>query len=362
VSVRVRTVRLAVCLALIAVLAALAGCGGGSEESDDPGGSGGPQAVKGSADALDKPPVESPDDFVERFERFTGVPLKPVKGDLSGIRLEVPLEPSRFTRFGAYAMLWTRDDEARRKLLGSGSPDGDGIYWEGSGSSFTAVKPFGSRLVLRWIGRPQKQTTIEWDRLERAIEAAIGDDEDKLDPAERPCEEAEDPVSGEAGECAVNGIPMTFVDAGDELSTPALRARVLGVDTAARLSSKGLAPLVANGRFLLIAYRVVNEGSDPIRFVQPQLELDGQTLAESPEASFLLPRKGSLPLAPGATLEARAAFDLPASGSSEAGTLVLPAERNGSDDPSLKLHRGLIRLAGAPMGLPKAAGGPRASG
>ncbi len=342
------------------MLAALAFAGCGGDGNEGPGGSGGPGSPErsGGSDLADAAPAESPAEFVKQFERFTGIPLKPVEGDISGIRLEVPLKPSRFARFGAYALLWTRDEDSRKRLLGRGRPDGDGIYWQPAGNSFTAVKPFGPKLVLRWIGRPAKRTTVQWDRLERAVEAASGGKASVLEPAERPCSDVGlDPEEGDTGECSVRGIPRTFVDADDELSTPALEARVLGVESAAKLTSPGLAPLVPDGRFLIVAYRVVNTSSHPIRFLQPQLSVAGRTVPEYPEAAFLLPRSRELPLPPGGILEAHTAFDIPSSVSPEDGAFVLPVARNGSDDPSLELHQGLIRVSGAPTRLPK----PRAS-
>ena len=349
-------------MAILAAFAAFAvmGCGDGN---DGPGGSGGPGSSGRSngSDLPDAEPAESPAEFIKQFELFTGVPLKPVKGDVSGIRLELPLKPSRFARFGAYALIWTRDDGRRKALLGRGRPDGDGIYWQPAGTSFTAVKPFGSRLILRWIGRPAKRTTAQWDRLERALEAASQGKASVLEPAERPCDDAGlDPLEGDSGECSVKGIPVTFVDADEELSTPALEARVLGVGTTGKLSSPGLAPLVPDGRFLIVAYRVVNTSPHPIRFLQPQLRSAGKTLPEYPEAAFLLPRSRALPLPPGATLEARTAFDIPSSMDPRAGTFVVPGARNGRDDPSLELHQGLIRLSKAPTRLPKPRGSSQA--
>lgn len=339
------------------------GCGGDGDGDGGPDGSGGPGG-SGKSRGSNSParePAESPADFVEQFERFTGVPLRPAKGDISGIRLEVPLEPSRFARFGAYSLVWTQDDDSRKALLGRGRPDGDGIYWQPAGTSFTAVKPFGSRLVLRWIGRPAKRTTEQWDRLERAVEAASAENASALEPAERPCDDVDlDPGSGDTGECSVRGIPMTFVNADDELSTPALEARVLGVETTGKLSSAGRAPLVPAGRFLVLAYRLVNTSPNPIRFLQPQLRVGGRTLPEYPEAAFLLPRSRALPLPPGGTLEARTAFDVPASVDPREGAFVLPGARNGSDDPSFKLHQGLIRLSEADTRLPKARGSSQA--
>ena len=201
---------------LLLTLGALvpAGCGGDGAD--------GKRFAAGAAD--------SPRPFVKHFERATGVRLKPVRGDLLGTRLQVPAKPNRFIRFGAYQLVWTRDERKRELLLGRSEPDDDGIYWSRVGTSYSASKPFGDNLVLRWVGRRSKKTTPQWDRLERAVEAALEGSLEPLAPEERPCRaKGLDPLRGRTGACSVKGIPVTFVEGDEELSTPALEARVLGV-------------------------------------------------------------------------------------------------------------------------------------
>lgn len=347
------------CLATLLAALLAGGCGGGDDDSDggdraaDPGASeAGEGEPSGSRD--DEEEGEPYDDFVKEFRRLTGVALKPVPGDLFGTRLEVPPEPNRFVRFGVYSFMWTRDDDKKKLYLEDTEADDDGIHWIRTGNSFSANKPFGDRLVLRWVGRREKRTTAQWERLERAVEAAFEGDPSRLPEEEQPCSHRDlDPLEGEAGECALNGLPITFVDAGDTLETSLFEVDVLGVDEARELRFPGLAPLVAKGRFLLVAFRVKNVSSDLIRYVHPELRLDGRTIPELPEAAGLLPRSGKAPLAPGATLAGQSAFDVPSGADPSRGAFVLPAEREGKAEPHKQLAQGWVRLAGAKRGLPK---------
>lgn len=297
----------------------------------------------------------SPKPFVRQFAHLTGVRLKPVRGDLFGTRLEVPPGQTRFHRFGAYSLIWIKDEKRRKLYLGGGDPDDDGIYWRRVGSSFSANKPFGKRLVLRWVGRRKKETTPQWDRLERAVGAASRGSLSPLQAEERPCSDAKlDPLRGETGACSLNGIPVTFVNADDSLSVPALEARVLGLGTADELRSPGSAPVrPKQGQFLLVGYRIENKSSDPISYLHPELRLGGRTRPESPEGSVILPRSRALPLPPGAAVEAQAAFDVAPGEDFREGALVLPAEREGKDDPTPALAQGWIRLQDAPSRLPR---------
>jgi hypothetical protein len=332
---------------LVAGALALGACGG-----DDDGGGGG--GAEGSGKRFADKAAESPRPFVRQFQRITGVRLKPVGGDLFGTRLEVPPKPNRFERFGAYSLVWTRDEEKRELFLGKSERDGDGIYWRRVGSSYSASKPYGDHLVLRWVGRQEKETNEQWERLERAVEASLSGTLGPLEPEERPCgEEDLKPLSGPTGECAVNGLPVTFVEADSDLEVPALKAKVLGYEYAGQLSNPGVAPLRARGRFLIVGYRVENTSDAPISFIQPQLRTGTSTIPESPDAAALLPRSRPLPLPPGASVVSRSAFDVGSDVDPAGAAIVFPAEREGRREPSLFLAQGWIRLGKAPKDLPK---------
>jgi hypothetical protein len=277
-----------------------------------------------------------------------------VTGDITGIRLEASPHVDRFSRLGAYTLLWTHNDRKRKALLGRTRPDARGIYWQRVGTSYSAIKPLGERLLLSWVGRPARKTTPQWDRLERAVQAALTDDLSRLPPGERPCSDGNpDPADGDTGACSMNGIPVTVVDAPGELSTPAVEAEILGVGSADRLRFPGKSPLVAKGQFLLVAYRVRNTSPYPIRYIQPRLRLGSRTVEENPEAAFLLPRSRPASLPSGATLEARAAFDVASPEEARDGAFVIPGDRDGRSDPSLQVAQGWIRLSGAREGLPR---------
>lgn len=332
---------------VVAVLAAMAlgSCGGdGGGDAREEGKRFGESAAKS----------ESPRPFVEHFERITGVRLKPVGGDLFGTRLEVPAKPNRFERFGAYSLVWTRDEKRRELFLGRTEPDDDGIYWRRVGSSYSASKPFGENLVVRWVGRQEKETNEQWNRLIRAVEASLEGTLGSLPKEEQPCDQQDlDPLRGATGECSVRGLPVAFVNADQTLSVPVLEARVLGFGYAEELRNPGIAPLRPRGRFLIVAYRVKNVSSAPISFLQPELRLGGRKLPESPDAAAMLPRSRPLPLPPGATVDARAAFDVDESIDPAQAALILPAEREGKREPSRFLGEGWIRLAKAPPRLPR---------
>ena len=326
------------CISAILAALALGGCGGGQQE-EKAGLSGGT--------------AESPTRFAKHFESLTGVSLRRVPGDLFGTRLEVSGEPDRFARFGVYSLLWTADDRKREKLLGKAPADDRGIHWTRAGTSYAGAKPFGSRLVLRWVGRTSKRITPQFERLERVVEAAVKGKSSELPEEERPCAASGlDPLEGDTGACALKGIPVTFTNAGKTLSTPALEAEVLGIDKSDELRFKGLAPITPAGEFTLVAYRVTNKSAHPMRFLHPQLRVQNKLVAENPDTQFLLPRSRSLPLPAGATIEARAAFDLPPSVDAREAALVLPAQRDGRAEPTIDLAQGWIRLDGAPSKLP----------
>lgn len=318
---------------------ALAACGGGGDEK-----------AAGLSDA----PSDSPARFAKNFEKLTGVALKPIPGDLFGTRLPVAGEANRFARYGVYSLVWTANDAKKERLLGKGPAEGDGIHWKASGASFTASKAFGPRLVLRWVGRNSKHVTPQFERLSRVLDAAVEGRSSSLPAGERPCRASGlDPLHGSTGQCSVDGIPVTFVNAGGTLSTPVIEANVLGMETTGVLRFSGLTPIRPKGQFVIVAYRVKNKSPYPLRFLHPELRLGSRSLAENPDTAFLLPRSRSLPLPPGATVEARAAFDVPKSEDARQGAFVLPAERDGRSEPSVDLAQGWIRLEKAASRLPK---------
>ena len=327
------------CIAAAAAALALAGCGGGGDEK---------------AAGLTGARSESHTSFSKNFKGLTGVSVQPMPGELFGTRLQVVGKPDHYARFGVYSFIWTKDDGDRERVLGKGEPDDDGIHWKRTGTSYTASKPYGPRLVMRWVGRMEKQVNAQFERLSRAVDAAVEGDSSALPEEERPCRAVGlNPFRGRTGKCSVAGIPVTFTDAGKTLSTPAVEVSVLGMDTTEEFRFKGLAPIRAAGTFAVVAYRLENKSPHPMRFLHPQLRLSRTMLPENPDTAFLLPRSRGLPLPPGETVEAQAAFDVPGSEDARGGAFVIAAERDGKDEPSLDLAQGWIRLADAPSKLPK---------
>ena len=152
----------------------------------------------------------------------------------------------------------------------------------------------------------------------------------------------------------MNGIPVTFVEADDSLSVSALEAKVLGFGYVDEIRNRGVAPLRPKGRFLVVGYRVTNKSEHPIGFLHPVLRSDSGRLPESPDAAAMLPRSRDLPLPAGATLEARAAFDVDSGFDPREAAFMLPAEREGRGEPTELLSQGLIRMAKASDRLPPA--------
>ncbi len=330
----------------------LAACGG--DDSDIAGGDGDGGGDK-KASGLSGERSESPDKFAENFQRLTGVELRPMPGEQFGTRLQAAGEPDRFLRFGVYTLIWSKDDENREKLLGKGPADDDGIHWKKTGSSYTAIKSYGSRLVLRWVGRTQKSLTVQFERLSRVLEAALEGDSDSLPEGEQPCADRDlNPTKGETGECSVEGIPTTFVNADQTLSTPVADVRVHGMQDTGEFRFKGLAPITAKGRFTVVSYEVTNKSDYPLLYLHPQLQIGDKVVPENPDTAFLLPRSRSLPLPPGQTIKLRTAFDVPESLDARDGAFVLPAEREGKKDPTNELAQGWIRLEKAESKLPAA--------
>ena len=257
-------------------------------------------------------PAATPAQFAQRFERLTAVALDPGRDELYGITFEEPELPDRFQRFGTYTLVWAQSADQRELALGgedAARPDREGIYWERVGDGWSASKPFGDHLVLQWVGPSTKTTTARWDRLERAVRAAYRGDSGVLTEAEQPCGEDDvDPIAAEPGQCSVDGIPVTFDDAEQALSTPALDVRVVGVETPAEIGQDTASPLSPEGRFVVVAYRIKNTGSEPIGFLLPALRLGGRTVEEDNRARSLLPESRAFPLEPGQTTELQTAY------------------------------------------------------
>ena len=283
--------------------------------------------------------------------------LQVVTGDYFGTRLDAPREPDRYGRFGVYSLTWSADDHTRSVMLGrSTQPDARGIHWEKLRDEWSLAEAIGPRLVLQAPGDEQQVPSARWNRIERAAKAAYSGRTDVLPAGERPCEDQRlNPLRGRTGSCAVGGLPVTFVDGGATLRTPAVEATVQGVGTAPSVGT-GSAAQTASGRYVVVAYRVRNSGTRPLPYLKVGLRIGGRTVDEDPGAGVFLARSGSFPLAPGATMELRAAFDVEpglAARARREGALVLPAaldERLHS--PALDIAQGWIRLARAPGRLP----------
>lgn len=333
-------------LLLLCTTLAAGGCVGG--ESDDRG-------------ASSREPAVTPKQFAERFALITGVRLELVPGDPFFTRPDLTNQPDRHGRFGTFSVAWSGDGRIRENLLGRGAkPGADGIHWTRVGDRWSAAKAFGPRLIVQWSGEKTKKTTPKWDRLERAVRAAHLGRVDVLPAAEQPCSERGlDPLSGDAGECGVEGIPVTFADARGPLDTPALEARVLGVQTSDTIGEELDLPERAKGRFVEVAYRLRNPGDRPIRFLRLALRLGGRTYDPVPGASVLVPKSREFPIDPGESFQTIAVFDVAADladRAREEGALVVPAATDELGDPAPDLAQGWIRLALAPDRLPKPPG------
>ncbi|ADB48649.1 hypothetical protein Cwoe_0213 [Conexibacter woesei DSM 14684] len=333
------------------LLAALPACGGGA---DEPGGG---QPRSGAATTAALPPATTPDRFAANFERVTGVRLV-ARPDGGGVRFDVPHVPDREPRLGIYAIRWSADSTARDGLLGAGPPDAQGRWWKPDGAgAWTIAKPFGSHLVAEGPPSAARTPDARWLRLERAVAAAASGDLRTLPTAEQPCRDRGlNALHGRTGACSVKGMPVTFVDALDELDTPLLQARVHGVETATVLEDPYglLGSRRADGRFVVVAFAVRNAGGGSIPSLHPQLHLGGRTFEQDPRAHALMPRSRSLPLEPGATFETWAAFDVPAALAAQAstGAFVLGTGADEHGLPSIDVEQGWIRLLAAPLSLP----------
>jgi len=340
-------IRWASLTAALAVLAGAAGCGG-----DDGG------ATTGAATAPQPAPrpAATPQQFADRFARLTGVRLQVMAGDTFGTRFDTPREPDRYARYGIYSLTWTRDDHTRSVLLGGSAADPRGIHWERVDDDWSLAESIGPRLVLEAPGDRTRVPPRRFERVERAVRAAYTGRTDVLPPAERPCRDQRlDPLRGRPGSCAVGGMPVTFVDGDATLRTPAVEATVRGVTTAASVGRGSPSP-AASGRYVVVAYRVRNPGPRPLPYLRVALRLGGRTIEEDPGAGVLLPRSGRFPLAPGASMDLQAAFEVEPALAARArreGALVLPGALDDRlHTPAPDLAQGWIRLARAPAKLP----------
>lgn len=351
---RSRCTRRVAAVAAAALLAALPACGGGA---DEPAGT---QPRTGTATgpaAVALPPATTPARFAGNFERITGVRLL-ARPDGADTRFAVPPEPDREPRLGVYAIRWSSDAAARDGLLGAGPPDAQGRWWKPDGAgSWTVARPVGSHLVAEGPPSATRTPDASWLRLERAVAAASSGDLRALPAAEQPCRDRGlNPLHGPTGACSVKGMPVTFVDALDELDTPLVQARVRGVETAAVIEDPYgvLDSRRAAGRFVVVAFAVRNAGGGSIPSLHPQLHLAGRTFEQDAQAHALMPRSRSLPLEPGATFETWAAFDVPRELAAQAstGALVLGTGADAHGAPSSAVEQGWIRLLAAPLSLP----------
>jgi hypothetical protein len=323
----------------MAAVLLVAGCGGGDASQTKP---------------APKPKVAaSAEEFAARFERLTGMQLR-AADDTFGTRLDEPDDDHLGYRISGFSYVWTGDDASRDVLL-RGSPGPGDTRWDKLGDGWSIAKSYGPRLVVSWVGAESRSSSPEWERIDRLTQAAYTGDESALEPEERPCPRL--PLSGDGGPCSVDGIPVTAVDGRDELVTGAVEASVTGMSASREIGVDGsaLPPKQASGTWVVVAYRLRNAGTKPIQYLRTALRIGDETFPEDAGASVYLPRTRPMPLAPGAEVEAEAAFDVPASLAARAhreGALILPAERDELGDPNIDFAQGWVRLATVPDSLP----------
>jgi hypothetical protein len=310
----------------------------------------------GGGDAPPKPaktPAGSAEQFAARFEHLTGLRLRSAH-DAFGTRFAETEDDHLSSRISGFTYEWTADDERRDDLL-RGSPGPGDTRWDRLGDGWSVAKAYGPRLVVSWVGADSRTSSPEWERIDRLSEAAYTGDVSVLEPEERPCKRL--PLSGAGGPCSVDGIPVTAVDGRDEIVTAAVTASVTGMSTSPRIGVEGgaMPPPRAAGTWVVVAYRLRNTGTKPIRYVETALRIGDEQFPEDPSATAVLPRSGWGPIAPGNDVERQVAFDVPATLAGRAardGALVLPAERDELGDPNIGFAQGWVRLATVPDSLP----------
>jgi len=318
----------------MAAVLLVAGCGGGEVPEKK---------------AAAKPKVAGgAQEFADRFEQLTGMRLQ-AADDSFGTRLDEPDADGLGYRVSGFSYTWTSDDSARGVLLRGSAGPGD-TRWDKLGDGWSVAKAYGPRLVVSWVGADSRAPSPEWERIDRLSEAAFTGDESVLRPEERPCRG--EPRDGDV--CSVDGIPVTVVGGRDELVTPAVAASVTGMSTSRTIDASGSA-LRASGTWVVVAYRVQNAGSKPIRYLKTALRIGGETFQEDAGASVYLPRSRTMPLPPDEEIETEVAFDVPAAVAERAarvGALILPAERDELGDPNIAFAQGWVRLSTVPSSLP----------
>ena len=309
-------------------------------------------------DAEKQPAGVEPGAFSLRFEKLTGLRLDASETP-TWVRYN-SLQGSTSTRLGAFTIYLLKQERGRDVLIAGGGDEtpekgAGGAFYTSTGSGFSAAKEYGENIIVK-TQVDDRRPDEEFERLDRAVRAAIADDPNLIAPADRDCAGAGiDPAEGKEGSCRLGEKGVTVVDAGSELEVPVLKAKLVGVTLATELPARNRydQPEPARGRFVIVKYALENTGDEPITSLRPSLIVDEKTFTESPKAYKLTDYSDSpFPLQPGETQEILTAFDVPdeaATAATERGQLQLPAERyedGGSLNDRSKVGR--IRLAGAP--------------
>ena len=263
------------------------------------------------------------------------------------------------TRLGPFTIYVIKQDRGRDILLAGDDDEklekGEGgAYYEPSSSGFSAAKEYGENIIVK-TRLEERRPDAEFQRLDRAVRAAIANDPGLIAPEDRDCAGAGiDPAEGKEGSCRLGEKGLTVVDAGSELEVPVLKAKLVGVTLAREIPARNRYsdPTPARGQFVIVRYALENTGDEPIGSIRPSLIVDEKTYTESADTFRLTDYSDApFPLQPGETQEVFSAYDIPqeaATAATDRGQLQLPAERyEGSSSLNDRSQVGRIRLAGA---------------
>ena len=288
--------------------------------------------------------------------------------------LQLPEGGDRYETYGIFSISVAKTRRGRTILLQDPATEKipkreGGVRWQAArdGKSWAALKTYGENIVVRWQAGEQRELTPAFRRLDQTVKAVIEGDPGELPAAERPCERAGiDPETGtKEGECRLDDVALTIVNAGSRLEPPELAAELKAVQTSPAIppaSEYGEAER-AKGRFVVATYELENRGRQPIESLRLELGSGGRTYAEATSTDYNLERaageRDPFPLQPGDKVTLSTAFDVPAPAATAAaarGVLVFPAGRyeEGSGSLTEEVAQGRIRLEGAPSSDPAA--------
>jgi hypothetical protein len=238
---------------------------------------------------------------------------------LSQGQADATIQQNRYGTFSIYVL----DNDQERSLY-TLDPRGSavrrdprsGIYWQqlsDSPPSWQASKPYRN-VVLQWQAGDTRRTDARWNRLDAAL-TSLGHpaSQVRLAPEDTPCAHRSiDPERGPTGTCKLGAQTLTVVNRGQRLTlagytVTGVRASIARVLTSRALHSRAR----ARGRFVEIAFRVTNHGTDELGDITPTLVVGKRRYNVDQRHQFFVQGDNPFPIQSGERATVRVVYDVP---------------------------------------------------